>query len=72
MQNALDIVGPNPPPALGSVSPTAVNDVPPPLPPGYHGNESQDSGGTLNKVGYRGVQLMSGIGTVVLRGCVWT
>ena len=50
MQNALDAVGPSPPPALDPTSPTAVNDVPPPLPPGYHGSEMVDSGGTLTKV----------------------
>ena len=50
MQNALDAAGPNPPPALGSSSPTAAIDIPPPLPPNHHGNDSPDGGGSFTKV----------------------
>ena len=50
MQTALDAVGLTPPPALEPTSPSTMNDVPPPLPPGHHGNDAPDSGGSIGKV----------------------
>ena len=50
MQTALDAVGITPPPALEPTSPSTMNDVPPPLPPGHHGNDAPDSGGSVGKV----------------------
>lgn len=49
MQTALDAVGLTPPPALEPTSPSTMNDVPPPLPPGHHGNDAPDSGGSIGK-----------------------